>query len=160
MREIYLALLARARVAYDCMNNQFHPERAAKNIAAALNGFEFPLKEIGAAIAREKADGSSCTATAIRDGLRLLDFQRAELEAAIESAARADRQKVARVALLDQANFVQAAKVQKDAISAWARSTAERLGARGCGSGQGGEGGGAEAQPEVLPNSTAKAGGA
>jgi len=115
MHSIYRALFARTREAYRSASNGFHPDRASKDITVALDGFDFPLAEIGAAIARGKSGGLSAAGPAIRDGLRLIDFQFAALDAAIEGAARADRNKVVRTALLDQARYAQAAKVQKAA---------------------------------------------
>jgi hypothetical protein len=64
---------------------------------------------------RGKSGGLPGAGTAVRDGLRLIDFQFAALDAAIEGAARADRLKVVRAALLDQAHYAHAAKVQKAA---------------------------------------------
>ena len=115
MQGIYQALFASTREAYRSASNGFHPDRVGKDIAVALDGFDFPLAEIGAAIGRGKSGGSPGAGTAIRDGLRLLDFQFAALDAAIEAAARADRHKVVRAALLDQSHYAHSAKVQKAA---------------------------------------------
>lgn len=108
----YQQLLARAREAYQLASNAFHPDTAVRGIATALDEFDQPLAAIDAAIA---AGGARDAGTAIRDGLRLLDAQVAVLQAAIDSAARADRRKTAGAALLDQARFAQAAKVQQEA---------------------------------------------
>ena len=114
MQGIYQALFARTRDAYRSASNGFHPDRVSKDIAVALDGFDGPLAEIGEAIARVKS-GVPGAGTTVRDGLRLIDFQFAALDAAIEGAARADRHKVVRAALLDQAHYAHAAKVQKAA---------------------------------------------
>jgi len=115
MHGIYQELFARTREAYRSASNGFHPDRANKDIAIALDGFDPPLAEIGAAIARGQSGGLPGAGTTVRDGLRLIDFQFAALDAAIEAAARADRHKVVRAALLDQAHYAHAAKVQKAA---------------------------------------------
>lgn len=112
MSGTYQQLLARAREAYQLASNGFHPDTAARGIATALDGFDQPLAAIDAVIA---AGGSRDAPTAVRDGLRLLDAQVAVLQAAIDSAARADRRKAAGAALLDQARFVQSSKVQQEA---------------------------------------------
>jgi len=117
----YQQLLARAREAYQLASNGFNPDAAARGIATALDGFNQPLAGLEAAIAA----GPQASGTAIRDGLRVLDAQQAVLKAAMDSAARASRFKVATAATLDQARFAQAAKVQLAADSQLADAVAK-----------------------------------
>ena len=120
MPTIYQELLCCAREAYHNASSGFHPESAVTEIKAALDGFDAPLGEVGAVIARQRSGGflsADAHATATRNALRLLEAQLTVLQTAIAGAARADRQKVARAALLDQAAFAQRAKGQQPADS-------------------------------------------
>jgi hypothetical protein len=115
MPNIYQELLATAVEAYQNAGNNFHPDIASAEIAAALDGFNLPLERIGAAIAGRSSGTTESYATAARNALRLLDAQHIVLRTAMESAARADRGKIARAPALDQAALAQRAKVQQSA---------------------------------------------
>lgn len=118
MADIYQDLLARALSAYASSSLGFHPEASAKALLAAANGLKEPLGTLAAAIARQKAGGYP-TPEAYRDatdqGLRSLGAQRSVLQAAIDAAARADKNKVRTAATLDMAAKAQQAKAQQAA---------------------------------------------
>jgi hypothetical protein len=121
MPDIYQDLLARAIATYRVANNGFHPDANAKQIAAALDGLNEPLGTFAAAIAKQKTGGfpnADAFATATRDALRVIDAQRDTLNAAMTSAAAADRTKVTTGATLDVQANLQKAKVQQAADAA------------------------------------------
>jgi hypothetical protein len=113
----YVELLLRIDRGYKDASNGFHAADSAGKIADAVNGFALPIQEVSDIIERQRNGlyvKPEQYATASRDALRMIDAQLAVLESAVQSAARADAAKVARI-IVDQGVAARMAKVQQAA---------------------------------------------
>jgi hypothetical protein len=113
---VYNELMTRILRGYRDAGNGFHPAEAQAKIDSATSAFGAPFDSLSAAIDKQRAGLSSTEAykTASTNALRVLDADLDVLKAAVQSAARADNAKIARV-IVDQSVAVRKAKVQQQA---------------------------------------------
>ena len=113
---VYNELMNRILRAYRDAGNGFHSAEAQAKIDSATSAFGAPFDSLGDAIDKRRAglSGTEAYKTASTNALRILDADLDVLKAAVQSAARADNAKIARV-IVDQSVAVRKAKVQQQA---------------------------------------------
>jgi hypothetical protein len=113
---VYNELMTRILRSYRDAGNGFHPAEAQAKIDSATSAFGEPFNSLSAVIDKQRAGLSSADAykTGSTNALRVLDADLDVLKAAVQSAARADNAKIARV-IVDQSAAVRKARVQQAA---------------------------------------------
>ncbi|HEY2068069.1 MAG TPA: hypothetical protein VGG48_00820 [Rhizomicrobium sp.] len=114
---VYNELMTRVWRAYRDASNGFHPPEAQRRIDDAFVEFRPAFEQIGTEIDKKRAGlypTNEIYLAETRNTLRVLDADLDVLKSAVEAAARADRDKVARV-IVDQSVAVRKAKVQQQA---------------------------------------------
>lgn len=112
---IYAEYLAKITGAYRDASNGFHPPEASKKIYDALAGFVVPLNNLDAAIQNQRAGrypSPQDYAPAWQPQFQLAEWQYSTLSAAVDSAAVADRQKMA-ATIVDQSVAVRHGQAQQ-----------------------------------------------